>query len=306
MSVTNGVNTSSRAFIDERFKRLCDEFPQCLKTHNDAELIIAHRERPEDKTKKRCRFVAIQNHLEGYEHAAVLVQSPGPVVLHELPDQIKKHLEESKSAMLVIVKDYPDSREEHRSTELTFTGNAYLFTDTLDASEEATRNHFAENDLKLIIRDDEQWKSHWKRLPNDFFLCHDSRDKEAFVEPLYQALMQRRVKVWYDKTALRPGDSLIQEIDEGLKTCRQGIFILSKRFLERKRWTDREFRSLITRELATGEKLIIPVWLDVGQEDVAEFSLELADRVAIKASDDVEKVADKLAGVAKANRRRRG
>ena len=92
-------DTLRRTFIDDRFKRLCDEFSQCIKMSSDAEFIIVHRERPGETTKKPCRFVAIQNHLEGYEHAAVLVQRPGPDVLHELPDQIKKHLEESKSAM---------------------------------------------------------------------------------------------------------------------------------------------------------------------------------------------------------------
>jgi len=47
------------------------------------------------------------------------------------------------------------------------------------------------------------------------FLSHNSVDK-AFANQLYEALTQKRVHLWYDERALKPGDDLMKEINRGI------------------------------------------------------------------------------------------
>ena len=62
------------------------------------------------------------------------------------------------------------------------------------------------------------------------------------------------------------------------------MVVLSKAFLS-KRWTEYEYRSLMTREI-DGERVILPLWYDVTKEDVKTFSLYLADIMALPISKD--------------------
>ena len=49
------------------------------------------------------------------------------------------------------------------------------------------------------------------------FISHASEDKDAIVRPLATELDARGVDVWYDEFTLRPGDSLRQSIEKGLR-----------------------------------------------------------------------------------------
>jgi TIR domain len=77
--------------------------------------------------------------------------------------------------------------------------------------------------------------------PN-LFLSHAWEDKDAFVRPLAEAL-SLEFDVWYDEYALKPGDSLLEKISEGLRSCDRGIVVLSRHFFE-KRWTQAELNGL--------------------------------------------------------------
>ena len=46
-----------------------------------------------------------------------------------------------------------------------------------------------------------------------------------------------------------------------------------------------------------GQKVILPIWLDVSVDDVAAYSPTLADRVAANASDGLEQVVDDILNV---------
>jgi hypothetical protein len=85
---------------------------------------------------------------------------------------------------------------------------------------------------------------------------------------------------------------LRESIDRGLRYSRYGIVVLSKAFF-RKKWTKKELAGLVARESA-GEGLILPVWHDVDEDEVARFSPMLADRVAVKSSRGVGPVADAI------------
>ncbi len=126
----------------------------------------------------------------------------------------------------------------------------------------------------------------------DAFMCHASEDKDEFVRDLAFALKER-INVWYDEFVLTVGDSLFAELDRGLKESRYGIVIVSPNLL--KYWTGNELDGLFAKETA-GKKVILPVWLNITQEEVVSISPILAGRVAAKASDGIDKVVRNLLG----------
>ena len=81
----------------------------------------------------------------------------------------------------------------------------------------------------------------------DVFVSHASEDKDLIVRQLADILEKLQIKIWYDEFSLKIGDSLSKSIDEGLQKSRFGIIIISKYFLA-KRWTDYEYRSLLSME----------------------------------------------------------
>ena len=123
----------------------------------------------------------------------------------------------------------------------------------------------------------------------DVFICHASEDKEEFVRPLAEALRDAGLKVWYDEFSLGWGDRLGRTIDRGLAESRYGIVVLSSAFFE-KHWPKDELDGLAQREV-DGENVIRPIWHKVGRDEVACYSLRLADRKALLSSDGPEAIA---------------
>jgi hypothetical protein len=113
----------------------------------------------------------------------------------------------------------------------------------------------------------------------DVFVCHASEDK-AFVGPLVSALKAEDINVWYDRDRMKWGDDLRKAIDKGLLNSRFGIVVFSKAFLKRKRWTEHELNRLFAKERA-GEKVILPIWHQVTQDDLADYSPSFVDRIAM-------------------------
>ena len=128
----------------------------------------------------------------------------------------------------------------------------------------------------------------------DLFLSHASEDKD-FTRPLAEALSQRGVRVWFDETAIRIGDSLRESIDRGLTRSRFGVVVFSHSFFAKK-WTNYELNGLVTREVQ-GRKVVLPVWHPgLSAADVVSYSPSLADKKALMASSlSVEQIADELA-----------
>lgn len=131
----------------------------------------------------------------------------------------------------------------------------------------------------------------------DIFISHASQDKEAFVEPLAKLLSDMGFKVWYDDFVLRVGDSLRRSIDKGIANSEYGLVVLSPHFFA-KGWTERELDGLTAREVAGRRKLILPVWHNVGHEDVLEYSSTLADKLALDTDRmNLQEIAEALAEV---------
>jgi hypothetical protein len=126
----------------------------------------------------------------------------------------------------------------------------------------------------------------------DAFICHASEDKDGFVRPLATALRDSGLRIWYDESTLRVGDSLRTAIDNGLAHSRYGIVVLSRNFFA-KPWPQRELDGLVSKEVL-GVKVILPVWHDISVEDVRRNSPMLAGLVAARSSDGLNAVVRQL------------
>jgi hypothetical protein len=131
---------------------------------------------------------------------------------------------------------------------------------------------------------------------HDLFISHASEDKETVARPLTLELQRRGYTVWLDQFELRLGDSLSRTIDRGLAESRYGAVILSKYFFA-KRWPERELTGLVSREMSSGAKVILPIWHEVSHADVLKYSPSLADRLSVSTSLGLSNVADEIAAV---------
>lgn len=113
----------------------------------------------------------------------------------------------------------------------------------------------------------------------DIFISHAAEDKDGFIRPLVDELVRLKLKVWYAELSLRLGDSLSASVDRGLKESRYGLVVLSPSFFA-KSWPEYGYRSLLTPGMGQG-KLILPIWHNVGRDQVIEFSPNLADKLAV-------------------------
>ncbi|QCU74221.1 DUF1883 domain-containing protein [Pseudoalteromonas distincta] len=128
---------------------------------------------------------------------------------------------------------------------------------------------------------------------HDVFISHASEDKDEFVRPLANALIELGLNVWYDEMTLRLGDSLRQKIDKGLANSRVGLVVLSPSFIK-KGWTNYELDGMVTRTVS-GEQILLPIWHNITKQQVVDFSPSLADKVARStATHTIEEIAQEI------------
>lgn len=131
----------------------------------------------------------------------------------------------------------------------------------------------------------------------DVFLSHASEDKNDVAIPLRDALTALGVTVWLDKSEMRIGSSLRRRIDEGIRSSRFGIAVLSTSFFK-KGWTNQELDGLVTKSIAGDQQSLLPIWHGVTHADVRKFSPTLADRVALSTDSlKIEDIAEQIADV---------
>ena len=115
----------------------------------------------------------------------------------------------------------------------------------------------------------------------DVFISHAWEDKEDFVDELYNALTALGIKVWYDTSKIKWGDSMRKKIDEGLKKSKFGIIVLSPNYIaENKYWTKIELDGLFQLESING-KAILPIWHKLTKKEVMEYSPIIASKLAM-------------------------
>ena len=128
----------------------------------------------------------------------------------------------------------------------------------------------------------------------DVFISHASEDKDAVVRPLANALVQHRLRVWYDEFELKIGDSLRRKIDKGLANSRFGIVVLSRDFIK-KGWTNYELDGIISKAVS-GEQVMLPIWHEITKQEIIAYSPSLADKVARNTSSyTIDEIANEIA-----------
>lgn len=90
------------------------------------------------------------------------------------------------------------------------------------------------------------------------FLSHTSEDK-PFVRKLREDLIRHGVEdVWLDEAEIQIGDSLTKKISEALARTRYVGVVLSPRSI-RSPWVEKELEAAMTREISTGEVVVLPM-----------------------------------------------
>ena len=129
----------------------------------------------------------------------------------------------------------------------------------------------------------------------DVFISHAWEDKANFVDEFVEKLEDLNLRVWYDTTELKWGDSMRARIDEGLRKSKFGVVILSPNYIaDGKYWTKEELNGLFQLESINGKKLL-PIWHNLTKNQIMEFSPMIADKKAMTtATMTAEEIAAQL------------
>ena len=130
----------------------------------------------------------------------------------------------------------------------------------------------------------------------DVFVSHAWEDKESFADEFVKELNKLNLRVWYDTSQIKWGDSMRAKIDEGLKKSKFGVVVLSPDYIkEGKYWTKAELDGLFQLESVNG-KTLLPVWHNLTKKDVMAYSPIIASRLAMTtASMTPSEIAEELA-----------
>ena len=142
-----------------------------------------------------------------------------------------------------------------------------------------------------VVRDDEE-----QDIPQyDVFVSHAWEDKDDFVDEFVDELRNLGIKVWYDTSEIKWGDSMRKRIDDGLKKSRFGIAILSPNYIrEGKYWTKAELDGLFQLD-SIGGKVLLPIWHNLTKKEIMQYSPIIASKLAMNtASMTPKEIADEL------------
>jgi hypothetical protein len=93
---------------------------------------------------------------------------------------------------------------------------------------------------------------------------------------------------------MKPGDSLRESIDAGLRDSKRCVVVLSHNFFTNPGWGKGEFNAIMNRHFASGGNVVIPIWHGVTQEEVADYSQLVVDIVAFNSNIGLGEVAGRL------------
>lgn len=102
------------------------------------------------------------------------------------------------------------------------------------------------------------------------FVSHSTQDRE-FVKKLATDLMANGVNAWYSEWEIKPGDSIREKIDAGLRDCEYFIIVLSNSSINRP-WVRGELDAATVAKINGRVRKIIPIKI----EDCGELPPTLA------------------------------
>ncbi len=116
----------------------------------------------------------------------------------------------------------------------------------------------------------------------DLFISYAGEDS-SFVNVLTRELDNQKIRFWHDKSRMAAGNSIPEHIDHAISISRFGLTIFSPHYFE-KYWTKKELDAFIARESIEDIELIIPIRLQISQEDISKKRPMLANKISIDAS----------------------
>jgi len=108
----------------------------------------------------------------------------------------------------------------------------------------------------------------------DVFICHASEDKAGVAEPLYKHLDSVGIRCWYDRGEILWGDSIVGKINEGLKSSRFVIVVVSPTLLK-KTWATKEMNAALSQEIDSGTTRVLPLMVG-SEEEIQKMNNDLA------------------------------
>lgn len=191
---------------------------------------------------------------------------------------------------------YVDSPEEYSFKDFHFTKQIYIYIDQLLTKEQIDeiQKHSRLFGFNTIVRDNYYVQEKAKKEIPLAFISHDSRDKDDLVRELAKELYRLACPVWYDEYTLKGGDNLRESIEKGIKEAKKCILILSPNFLENEKWAKSEFETIFVREIYKKEDVIIPIWHNVSEDDIYEYSPKLLSKVGLTTSMGIKELAKEI------------
>ena len=104
----------------------------------------------------------------------------------------------------------------------------------------------------------------------DVFLCHASEDKDDIVMPIYDELCKLDVHAFVDTKYIRWG-FINRKINGALAKSKYVVAVLSSNSVE-KEWPLKELHSVLAREIAEGDKKLLPL-VKEGDEELIKAKL---------------------------------
>jgi hypothetical protein len=163
------------------------------------------------------------------------------------------------------------------------------FTARLRCIERNIDIYYKETDISESIPVNTSRELHMIRKQYDVFISHANRDKLEYVEELYQAISKLGINIFYDRETFEWGDNWKQKIYDGVDTSEFAIIVISQNYFGRE-WTEKELKSFLNRQNASGEKIILPLLHGITISDLCEHYPELGELQAI--SDDKYDIKD--------------
>lgn len=94
----------------------------------------------------------------------------------------------------------------------------------------------------------------------DVLLSHSSKDK-SIIRPRVERLRKDGLQVWFDEWEIRPGDSILAKIEEGLEHSRVLVLCMSANAFGSD-WAQLESGTFRFRDPLNKERRFLPLRLD--------------------------------------------
>lgn len=89
------------------------------------------------------------------------------------------------------------------------------------------------------------------------FLSYSSADS-VLADKIFRWLGDQAISVWFDKVEIRPGDSLLEKISEGISESDVLIALITKNSIK-SLWASKEIRIALTQEVSGKGPMVIPL-----------------------------------------------